>query len=57
MTFIRVLVFREAPKIIFTGLTETIGAPRVLEKNLEDPVYFETPIDLTIIHSKTNEME
>ena len=52
----RVLVFRDAPKIIFTGLTKTIGAPRDLEKNLDDFAYFESAIDLRIVHAQTNEL-
>lgn len=43
------LVFRDAPKIIFTHLTKTIGTPRDLEKNLEESAYFESAIDLSIV--------
>ncbi len=45
----RILVFKEAPEVLFTGLTKTIGNPRDLSKNLEDPEYFNKEnIDLTI---------
>jgi hypothetical protein len=51
------MVFREAPRIVFTGLTKTLGAPRDLEKNLEDARYFETAVDITIPHGETNELK
>jgi hypothetical protein len=44
----RVLVFKEAPRVVFTGLTKAIGSPRDLEKNLEDLQYFESAIDISI---------
>lgn len=37
----RVLVFKEAPEVVYTGLTKIIGKPRELEKNIEDESYFE----------------
>jgi hypothetical protein len=37
----RVLVFKDAPRLVFSGLTKAIGAPRELEKNIEEPQYFE----------------
>ena len=36
----RVMLFREQPKLVYTGLTEEIGKPREFEKNLEDEAYF-----------------
>lgn len=51
------MVFREAPRLVFTGLTKTLGAPRDLEKNVEDPRYFETAVDITIPHAETNELK
>ena len=48
------LVFKEAPRIVFTGLTKALGAPRDLEKNLEDARYFETTVDISIPHAETN---
>ena len=53
----RVLVFKEAPRLVFTGLTKAIGAPRDLEKNLEDTQYFESPLDITIPHAETIELK
>lgn len=39
---------------MFTGLTKTLGAPRDLEKNLEDASrYFETALDIAIPHAET----
>ena len=43
--------------MVFTGLTKTIGAPRDLEKNLEDLKYFESPLDISIPHAETNELK
>ena len=54
---LRVMVFREAPRLVFTGLTKTLGAPRDLEKNLEDARYFETAVDITTPHAETNELK
>ena len=51
------MVFKEAPRLVFTGLTKAIGAPRDLEKNLEDAIYFESPINISIPHSETNELK
>jgi hypothetical protein len=53
----RVLVFKEAPRLIFSGLTKTIGSPRDLEKNLEDSKYFESAIDISIPQGETNELK
>jgi hypothetical protein len=54
--YFRVLVFKEAPKVLFTGLTRTIGKPRDLEKNVEDPNYFKNiGIDITIPHQETDQ--
>jgi hypothetical protein len=54
----RVLFFKEAPELISENVTSVIGKPRALEKNLEEPSYFEnTQIDLTIpcVEKKTAE--
>lgn len=51
------LVFKEAPKVIFTGLTKAIGSPRDFEKNLEDLQYFESAIDISIPQGETNELK
>jgi len=48
MTSNRVLVFKEAPRLVREGLSGQIGAPRELEKNLEDPSYFERAVDLSL---------
>ena len=53
----RVLVFRDAPRLIFTGLTKAIGSPRDYEKNLEDPKYFDSTIDISIPHTNTKELK
>ena len=50
-------MFKEAPKILFTGLTKTIGAPCEIEKNLEDPKQFDQYLNLTIPHQETNELK
>lgn len=46
----RILVFKDAPKLLFTGLTRDIGNPREYEKNVvEGDDYFENvEIDITI---------
>ena len=36
LTFYRILVFRESPVLLFTGLTKDIGNPREYEKNVEE---------------------
>ena len=48
LTGYRVLVFKEAPRILFSGLTKAIGEPRDLDKNLESPDYFEKAINIDI---------
>ncbi len=55
MHWCRVLVFKEAPKLVFTGLTKAIGQPREYEKNLENPAIFDQTIDLSIPVETTNE--
>ena len=50
-------MFKEAPKILFTGLTKAIGSPREIEKNLEDTKYFDQQVDLKIPHNETNELK
>lgn len=45
----RVLVFKEPPVLVNEDVTQCIGRPRELEKNLEDPSYFNNKsVDLTI---------
>ena len=46
----RILVFKDAPKLLFTGLTKDIGNPREYEKNVvEGGDYFEkVEIDISI---------
>lgn len=52
------LVFKSAPTLLFTGLTKQIGVPRDLEKNLEEPSYFEkADIDTSIPLSETKELK
>jgi hypothetical protein len=51
------LVFKEAPRLVFTGLSKALGAPRDLERNLDDARYFESPVDISIPHAETNEMK
>jgi hypothetical protein len=41
-------VFKEAPRVVFSGLSRGIGSPRDLEKNLDDAKYFESAIDISI---------
>jgi hypothetical protein len=49
------LVFKEAPELIYTGLTKTIGKPRDLEKNIEDEAYFNSGINISIPVEDTQE--
>lgn len=42
------LVFKESPVLVRSGLTKAIGQPRELEKNLDDPSYFEREVDLSL---------
>lgn len=51
----RVLVFREAPEIVYTGLTRAIGRAKELEKNLEDPAAFDSEVNLGIPIEDTKE--
>ena len=53
----RILVFKDAPKLLFTGLTKDIGNPREYEKNLvEGNDYFENvEIDMRIPLEETAE--
>lgn len=53
----RVLVFKEAPRVVFTGLTKLIGEPRDLETNLANAQYFEKDIDLSIPLEQTKELK
>jgi len=53
----KVLVFREAPTLVYTGLTRKIGEPREFEKNKDDSSYFDREdIDLQVPLDETNEM-
>ena len=53
----RILVFKDAPKLLFTGLTRDIGNPREYEKNsVEGDNYFENvEIDTRIPLEETAE--
>ena len=53
----RILVFKDAPKLLFTGLTRDIGNPREYEKNIvEGDDYFENvDIDVRIPLEETAE--
>lgn len=51
------LIFKEAPRILFTGLTKAIGEPRDLDKNIESPDYFEKDINIEIPHDETAELK
>jgi len=42
----KVLVFKEAPKVIRTDLTKALGQPREIDKNLEDTKYFDKEVDI-----------
>lgn len=52
---IRILVFKEAPVVMLTGLTKVLGSPKDLEKNLDDPATFTKPVDINIAIAETNE--
>ena len=60
MCIFRVLVFKEAPELLYTGLTRVLGQPRELEKNLNDTDYFDSdinisiPIEETLEYARTN---
>ena len=53
--YCRVLVFKEPPQLVYTGLNKVIGKPRELEKNLEELAYFDSEIDIKIPLDETNE--
>ena len=55
----RILVFRESPVLLFTGLEKDIGNPREYEKNVaEGEEYFEkVDIDIKIPLDQTNEWD
>ena len=56
--FSRVLIFKETPEIIYTGLSKSIGQARDLEKNLEDESYFDSKdISISIPLDTTNEFK
>ena len=48
-------MFKEAPEIIYTGLAKTIGSPKELEKNTEEPTNFSAEIDISIPIEETLE--
>lgn len=50
-------MFKDAPKILFSGLTKPIGEPRDIDKNLEQEDYFDKDIDITIPHGETTELK
>jgi hypothetical protein len=41
-------VFRSAPTVIYTGLNKEIGNPREMEKNNDNPDYFDSDINISI---------
>ncbi len=52
----RVLVFKEAPVVVYTGLNKAIGKPRDMEKNNEEGgKYFDSDFDISIPVHTTNE--
>lgn len=52
----RVLVFKEAPILIYSGLNRAIGKPRDMEKNNEEGgKYFDSDFDISIPVEITNE--
>ena len=42
------MVFKEAPELLYSGLTKVIGKPRDLEKNLDETTYFDSNLDIVI---------
>lgn len=50
-------MFREAPEIVYTGLSKNIGRPKDLEKNNEDPSYFNSDVNLAIPVEDTKEYQ
>ncbi len=44
----RVLVFKEVPEILYTGLSKVIGQPRDHQRNIEEPEYFNSDISISI---------
>jgi hypothetical protein len=57
LTINRVLVFKEAPELVYSGLTKTLGKAKELEKNLEDPSCFDSDIDINIPVEETQEYQ
>lgn len=51
------LVFRDAPQLIYSGLSKTIGKPRELEKNMEDQSYFDSEMNLSIPVGETSQYQ
>ena len=48
-------MFKEAPKVVLTGLTKVIGNPREFGINLNEEAYFSKDINITIPMDETNE--
>jgi hypothetical protein len=44
----RIFVLKEAPVLVYTGLTYNIGSPRDFDKNIEDPSFFDNVFIITI---------
>jgi hypothetical protein len=53
----QILVFKETPRLLFTGLKKDIGEPREYEKNLADAnqAFEKTKVDLSIPVQDTSE--
>jgi hypothetical protein len=52
----RVLVFKDAPILVYTGLTRAIGKPKDMEKiEEENGKYFDSDFDISIPIENTNE--
>lgn len=50
-------MFKDAPQIIFTGLTKAIGQPRDLDVNVAAPEYFTRDFDIQIPQAETKELK
>jgi len=51
----KVFLFREAPSILYTGLSHRIGNPREYEKNVNDDETFSSTAGISIPLEETNE--
>jgi hypothetical protein len=49
------LVYKEAPQLVYTGLTAILGKPREYEKNEKEEQYFVNDNDINIPIETTNE--